>query len=75
MLYTFSKSSIGYTHIKEKTLCQDFSALYKDLERTIITCCDGHGGKKYIRSHIGSHMASNAVINVFNSIQHSFFTL
>lgn len=75
MLYTFSKSSIGYVHINEKRFCQDFTATYKDLERTIITCCDGHGGRKYIRSHIGSHMASNAVINVFNSIHNSFFRL
>ena len=75
MLHVFSKSSIGYSHIKEKCQCQDFSAVYKDPERTIITCCDGHGGKKYIRSHIGSHMASNAIINVFNSIHPSFFRL
>ena len=75
MLYVFSKSSIGYSHIKEKKICQDFSATYKDTERTIVTCCDGHGGKKYIRSHIGSHMASNAIINVFNSIHPSFFRL
>ena len=75
MLHVFSKSSIGFSHIKEKCQCQDFSAVYKDPERTIITCCDGHGGKKYIRSHIGSHMASNAIINVFNSIHPSFFRL
>lgn len=75
MLHVFSKSSIGFSHIKEKCQCQDFSAVYKDPERTIITCCDGHGGKKYIRSHIGSHMASNAIINVFNSIHASFFRL
>ena len=75
MLYVFSKSSIGYSHIKDKGQCQDFSAVYKDPKRTIITCCDGHGGRKYIRSHIGSHMASNAIINVFNSIHPSFFRL
>ena len=75
MLHVYSKSSIGYSHIKDKTVCQDYSAQYKDPERTIITCCDGHGGKKYIRSHIGSHMASNAIVNVFNSIHPSFFRL
>ena len=68
MIHTFSKSCIGYNHIKEKLPCQDHSAIYKDNERIIITCCDGHGSKKYIRSHKGSHMASNAVMKVFNSI-------
>ena len=75
MLYVFSKSSIGYSHINEKKPCQDYTATYKDPQRIIITCCDGHGGKKYVRSHIGSHMASNAIINVFTSIHHSFFRL
>ena len=73
MIYSFAKSSKGYSHINSKMPCQDFSALYKDPLRTIITCCDGHGGKIYVRSNIGSHMASNAVINVFNSITNSFF--
>ena len=75
MLHVFSKTSIGYAHLKNKTVCQDYSASYKDPTKTIITCCDGHGGKKYIRSHIGSHMASNAIMNIFNSIQPSFFRL
>ncbi len=66
MDYIFNQSSIGYSHIKNKKPCQDFSACYKDPERTIITCCDGHGGDVYIRSNVGSNMASNAVIKVFN---------
>ena len=75
MLHTFVKSCVGYNHIKDRLPCQDYSALYKDNARIIITCCDGHGGKKYIRSHIGSHMASNSIINVFNSVTSTFFRL
>lgn len=75
MLHVFSKSSIGYTHINNKKPCQDYSSTYRDPQRIIITCCDGHGGNKYIRSHIGSHMASNAIVNVFASVHHSFFRL
>ena len=75
MIKYYAKSNIGYAHIKTKKPCQDFSAIYKDNKRTIITCCDGHGGEVYIRSDIGSHMASNAVINVFNSINKSFFNV
>lgn len=70
MDYVFNQSNIGYSHIKTKKPCQDFSATYKDNERTVITCCDGHGGNIYIRSNIGSHIASNAVINVFSLLSY-----
>ncbi len=70
MNYVFNQSNIGYSHIKTKKPCQDFSATYKDNDRTIITCCDGHGGDVYIRSNIGSHIASNAIIKVFSSLSY-----
>ena len=69
MLLTFNKSTIGYSHIDKGKVCQDYSALYEDNERTIITCCDGHGGDLYIRSNIGSKLASLATFNVFNSLK------
>ena len=68
MYYIFNKSCIGYSHLKSKKPCQDYSASYKDNERMIVTCCDGHGGAQYIRSKVGSKLASDAVINVFKSI-------
>ena len=68
MNYVFTKSKIGYSHLKNNKLCQDFSASYTDSERTIITCCDGHGGDAYIRSNIGSQFASDAVITIFKTI-------
>jgi len=71
MLQVFNKSSIGYSHIKAEKPCQDFSATYRDPERVIITCCDGHGGDLYVRSKIGSQLASNAVINVFSKLTRS----
>ena len=71
MLLTFNKSTIGYSHVERGKVCQDYSSLYKDNERTIITCCDGHGGDLYIRSNIGSKLASLATINVFNEIKRS----
>ncbi len=67
-MYYYSKSCIGYNHINNKICCQDFSSVYHDCERTIITCCDGHGGKLYIRSDVGSKFASEAVISVFKRI-------
>ena len=73
MYYTFNKTSIGYSHLDKNKPCQDFSATYKDNERIIITCCDGHGGSQYVRSQLGSKAASDAIVNVFKSIDHSFF--
>lgn len=68
MYYVFSKSSIGYSHIKENKPCQDYSSSYQDIKKTIITCCDGHGGKLYIRSDRGSCFASYALTTVLNMI-------
>ena len=73
MYYVFNKTSIGYAHLNKNKPCQDFSASYKDNERIIITCCDGHGGAQYVRSQVGSRLASDAVISVFKSIDKSFF--
>ena len=73
MMYdVFNKTSRGYSHINNNKPCQDFSSLYKDNERIIITCCDGHGGAQYIRSQVGSKLAGDAVLNVFKDIDHKF---
>ena len=69
----FTKTEIGYSHINSGKRCQDFSASYKDEERTIVTACDGHGGNVYIRSHLGSKFASNAVIDVLREIERTAF--
>ncbi|MCR5490879.1 MAG: protein phosphatase 2C domain-containing protein [Bacilli bacterium] len=52
--------------------CQDYSLDYHDAERTIIACCDGHGGARYIRSDRGSRFACEAVLNVFKGLAPSF---
>ena len=69
----FTKSEIGYSHVNTGKRCQDFSASYNDEERTIVTACDGHGGNVYIRSHLGSKFASNAVIDVLREIEKNAF--
>lgn len=73
MITYFTKTSIGYSHIRENKCCQDYSAAYHDEERTIITACDGHGGDSYVRSHLGSKYASNAVIKVLRELERSDF--
>ncbi len=73
MYYVFNKTCIGYSHLFHHKPCQDYSASYKDNERIIITCCDGHGGSQYVRSQIGSKLASDSILNVFKSINKVFF--
>ena len=69
----FTKTEVGYSHINTGKRCQDSSASYNDEERTIVTACDGHGGNAYIRSHLGSKFASNAVIDVLREIERTAF--
>lgn len=73
MITYFTKTNIGYSHIKDNKVCQDYSACYHDEERTIITACDGHGGRIYVRSHLGSKYASNAAIMVLRELDKSDF--
>ena len=60
----YNKTSIGYSHLNKNVVCQDYSEHYIDDNYKIITACDGHGGKIYIRSDRGSRFASQAVIDV-----------
>lgn len=69
----FAKTSVGYSHIASGKGCQDFSAVYHDEERTIVTACDGHGGKMYIRSEYGSKFASDSVVRVFSALDNTAF--
>jgi hypothetical protein len=69
----FSKTAIGFSHLKSGKRCQDYSASYCDGERTIVTACDGHGGNVYVRSHLGSKFASDAVIDVLRGLERTAF--
>lgn len=73
MVRFFTKTAIGYSHVKSGKICQDFSASYHDDERTIVTACDGHGGNIYIRSDRGSKFASESIINVFKRVDRGIF--
>lgn len=68
MIRFFSKTNIGYLHIKNKKPCQDYSLSYHDEERTIVCVADGHGGDLYIRSDRGSRFACNALLTAFRSV-------
>lgn len=67
MEFVYNKTAIGHNHITRGVVCQDFSDSYIDSNYHIITACDGHGGKLYIRSDRGARFASQAVIDVITS--------
>lgn len=73
MLKCFNRTSIGFSHLKTGKRCQDYSCSYHDGERSIITACDGHGGKLYIRSDLGSKFASKAVTAELLKTEQSIF--
>ena len=66
MEFVYNKTAIGYSHIKSNIVCQDYSETFINNKFKIVTCCDGHGGKIYIRSDKGAQLASQAVIEVIN---------
>lgn len=73
MIAYFTKTAIGRAHLKNGTVCQDYSACYHDEQRTIVTACDGHGGEAYFRSDVGSRYASNAILKVFQDVEKTLF--
>jgi len=74
-MYIYSRTRIGYLHIKEDKVCQDFSTSFKSNTKSIITCCDGHGGNIYIRSDKGAEYASRAIYNTFLSLSNRDFLM
>ena len=64
----FHCTSIGYSHVQTGKVCQDYSDSYEDEGRIIVTACDGHGGKLYVRSDRGSRFASEAAVAVLKKL-------
>ena len=55
---SFHISVQGASHIKKNKECQDASASYTDERLSLAIVCDGHGGDDYVRSAIGSKVAT-----------------
>lgn len=64
----FNKTCIGYSHIDTNSICQDSSLVYQEEDKSIIVVADGHGGKVYIRSQLGSKLACQAAVEVLKNI-------
>jgi hypothetical protein len=65
-LQTFHCSKIGSSHTKSNKVCQDFAISYLCKQYAVAIVCDGHGGERYIRSHIGSKKAGEVCLEAIN---------
>ena len=61
-LQVFDLSVIGDRHVKKKAICQDSALSYCDDKMGVAIVCDGHGGKKYFRSHRGAKLAAETTL-------------
>lgn len=60
MYRSFHFTSIGASHIKKGTVCQDYSMSIEAEGYTLAVVSDGHGGEDYFRSDRGSRFAAEA---------------
>lgn len=60
MYRSFNFTSIGASHIKKGTICQDYSASAETDNYKLAVVSDGHGGADYFRSDRGSRFAVQA---------------
>ena len=58
----FSQSVTGNSHVAIGLVCQDHSANEVNEHYVIAAIADGHGSKKYFRSHMGSQFAVEAAL-------------
>ena len=64
MTESYNYSCQGESHKADNKPCQDvsFSAVY-DNGLAMAIVCDGHGGERYFRSDVGSHLAVEVIRN------------
>ena len=67
-MLTFNHTCIGHIHLQSGRPCQDasFAGTIGDLHLAIVS--DGHGGKDYTRSDIGSQLAVECATAIFQEV-------
>lgn len=63
IMITFYTKAKGSSHIASNKPCQDSGAHYQKDGVHIVVVCDGHGGESYVRSDVGSQLASQIAID------------
>lgn len=67
---TFSVTELGYSHIKEQKVCQDYSMNYAAIDGSLFIAIvsDGHGGETYCRSDRGSRFACETAMEAIKAM-------
>ena len=68
----FSQSVKGVSHEKRGIVCQDSSSHKVTENYAIAVVADGHGGKKYLRSNVGSKLAVESAIEAVETFCKDF---
>ncbi|MBQ2326882.1 MAG: protein phosphatase 2C domain-containing protein [Clostridia bacterium] len=64
--HAFAVSSIGHSHKKEGTPCQDWAETVEGEGFCIIAVSDGHGSRNFVRSDRGSRFACRAALDAMH---------
>jgi len=67
----FSTRCQGFSHLEKQKPCQDASLCQDYDDYSLAVVCDGHGGSDYIRSEIGSKLATEAFVEAINEFMQS----
>ena len=67
---TYSITELGYSHIKENKVCQDYSLNYAAIDSSLFIAIvsDGHGGETYCRSDRGSRFACETAMEAIKGM-------
>ncbi len=65
-LKTFADHEMGYSHVKNGTLCEDYAASYEDASSRFFICvaCDGHSDNNCFRSAKGAKFGCESAVEV-----------
>lgn len=58
----FYTQALGFSHTASKKPCQDNGTYFEKDGIYIAIVCDGHGGDSYVRSDVGSHIATEVAV-------------
>lgn len=67
---SINHTCIGASHIAENKVCQDYSISINLDGLCAAVVSDGHGGKRYFRSDVGSETACKITIDKLKSLLH-----
>lgn len=68
-LKIFADHEMGYSHVKNGTLCEDYAASYEDASGRFFICvaCDGHSDNNCFRSAKGAKFGCESAVEVLRN--------